>query len=188
MERYNLTNDSQNGSDGKTTGKRCAMLFNTIKEKYPDVEFRYIFNNIVKIVPTAEKKQQKVTEQEYQLVEQKYFNVIREEVTIIQPDVIIFFTGNTEYYENKIKNIFGNVVYKEVPNIPLRHVGGKIGWERIMPVEEPLNYFPIKALARVELSDFPFCKDAFRTYHPCHRWRRGELYEKYYAIRDEIEL
>lgn len=68
------------------------------------------------------------------------FPVLRHELKIANPDVIIFFTGPT--YDDRIKSIFGGVQYNNIGDIPLRH------------------------FARLAHRELP--EKTYRTYHPFH--------------------
>ena len=98
-------------------------------------------------------------------IENEYFPVIKDEINIIKPDIILFFTGNEPYWESRLQHSLGidSNSYKPVAQWNISHI------------------------AQVELpcTTYPSVKYAFRTYHPCYFKGRGERYE---AIINEIKL
>lgn len=72
-----------------------------------------------------------------------WFEVIREELRILSPDVVIFLSG--PYYDRHIERIFGGSRF------------------------EPLNNRPARQLARVVANGLP--RHSFRTYHPNYGYR-----------------
>lgn len=73
------------------------------------------------------------------------FNVIKEEIDILKPDVLVFFSG--PYYDGEIKNVLGG-----------------FGQEGIKNDVEP------RELAKLSFDDIDV-KLALRTYHPGYLWR-----------------
>jgi hypothetical protein len=126
-----------------------------LEEKFPDKKIRYIWNNIVKIGKLNEKG--RPSDYIYE-IERKYFSVIKDELQIIKPNVILFFTG--PYYESKITDNFGQLKYTA------------------------LSPFSDIQLSKVELSGTKF---AFRTYHPQYLFRNG-IDNFFKAIINEIKL
>jgi len=110
-------------------------------EKYPIKTIRYVWNNIVKIGRVDIKG----CPPDYIYdVERKYFSVIKEEINIIKPNVILFLTGPN--YDNKISNVFGQVTYSA-----------------FSPLSE-------RELAKISI---PGVDVAFRTYHPNYFFRNN---------------
>ena len=73
------------------------------------------------------------------------FNILEEEIKIINPDIVLFLTGpNYDYY---IKNQLNGVEFKTIEN------------------------YGIRQFARVEHKSLP--KNSFRIYHPVYLRRRG---------------
>lgn len=109
---------------------------NTLSVSLPDKTIEIVWNNIYKIGNKEKGKNRPV-----KLIrdfENEYFNLIREEIEILKPDVIIFLTGPN--YENRVKKIF-----PIVSSIPL-----------------------VSSIRQEELSKFQFENgvSAYRTSHP----------------------
>lgn len=114
-----------------------------LNDKYDIKEIRYVWNNLYKMGRNVSKRKDE-NSRKIIGIEQEYFNVIRHEVEIIKPQVMLFLTGHG--FDNILKQRFqiDNLKFHEVDN------------------------FPLKKLAKIDLSqDFPSVKYAFRTYHPC---------------------
>lgn len=108
----------------------------TLSVSLPDKTIEIVWNNIYKIGNKEKGKNRPV-----KLIrdfENEYFNLIREEIEILKPDVIIFLTGPN--YENRVKKIF-----PIVSSIPL-----------------------VSSIRQEELSKFQFENgvSAYRTSHP----------------------
>lgn len=130
--------------------------FKTIFEnKYPTKKIIYIWNNIVKIGKFDKKNLPPPYIYE---IEQQHFSIIEEELKIIKPDVVLFFTGPD--YDKIIVDNFGNLRYL------------------------PVVGFAERQLSRVELKDTEL---AFRTYHPNYLWR-NDINKYFGSIIGEIEF
>ena len=109
-----------------------------ISDKYPDKKIRYVWNDIVKIG----KSEGKGLPPDYIYnVERDVFSVIKDEIKIIKPNFLLFFTG--PYYDNKIEDNFG-----------------KVDFEPILP-------YNVRQLAKTKIAGIT----AIRTYHPNYLWR-----------------
>lgn len=82
---------------------------NSIKELNPNKSVEFVWNNILKIGKENGKGKPK---QDLVDLQKKVFPVIREEVEILSPDLIIFFTG--PYYDKYIKKEWNNSLIQEV--------------------------------------------------------------------------
>ena len=102
----------------------------------PSETIEIVWNNIYKIGNKEKSRNRPV--KSIRDFENEYFNVIQNEVNILKPDVIIFFTGPN--YENRVKKIF-----PVVSSVPL-----------------------IYSIRQEELSKFQLENNilAYRTYHP----------------------
>ncbi|WP_278622918.1 hypothetical protein [Parabacteroides gordonii] len=109
---------------------------NTLSVSLPDKTIEIVWNNIYKIGNKEKGKNRPV--KQIRDFENEYFNLIREEIEILKPDVIIFLTGPN--YENRVKKIF-----PIVSSIPL-----------------------VSSIRQEELSKFQFENgvSAYRTSHP----------------------
>ena len=106
----------------------------------------FVWNNILKFGKECEKgsPEHYITE-----LENKYFNVITDEMSILKPDVCIFLTGPS--YDTEIKSKF--------PDVELLGFGG---------------YKDIKELAQLKSKGLP--AHSYRTYHPGYGGRYPEWY------------
>ena len=126
-----------------------------LAEKYPDKKISYLWNNVVKIG----KFNDKGCPPDYIYeVERKYFSVIKEEIDIIKPNVILFLTGPN--YDNKISDTFGPVAYSA------------------------LSPFSERELSKISI---PNVDVAFRTYHPGYLWR-NDIESFFNAIIQDINF
>lgn|GEM_PF-2054340 len=77
-------------------------------------------------------------------VEKETFNVVKEELEILQPNIVLFLSGS--YYDGKLKNVLGEIKYSPLPNYRERQ------------------------LSKLDISGIDF---AFRTYHPNYLFRNN---------------
>lgn len=111
-----------------------------ISKKLPDKRIRLIWNNIVKIG----KSNKKGLPPDYiYKLERKHFSVIEDEIRIIEPNFLMFFTG--PFYDNKIEDNFG-----------------KINTVRVSP-------YSSRQVASFKIGNI----SAIRTYHPNYLWRNN---------------
>ena len=137
--------------------------FNSLLEKKLfDRKIFLIWNNIIKIGKNcSENNKEKCKgrpQQHIYNVEREFFPVIKEELILIKPNIVLFFTGPN--YDDVIKDNFGTLKYEAV---------------------EP---FSERQLSRVSLNNIPF---VFRTYHPNYLWRH-KIENYFNAIINKIEL
>jgi hypothetical protein len=178
MKLYSKFFNSETGSDGKKSmGGGMNTLIEMISKKFPQKSFRFVWNNIVKL--TAMGVDARITQEYYDVVGKEFSrNIIKGELEIIKPDIIIFLSGYE--YDDKLKDVFGNISFETLPNYKREKESGNC--ERI---DEKWGDFTEKELVKVNLPEFPFVKYAFRTYHPNHKIN---IYDRFYTIRDEIKL
>lgn len=81
-------------------------------------------------------------------LENEHFNVLKSEIGIIKPDVVIFISGPN--YDNDIRNKLGEVIFSKCTNESIR------------------------VLARLESKYLPY--HSYRTYHPGYSRRSGKEY------------
>lgn len=113
---------------------RCVQLV----EKEINEKVGVVWNNIIKVGKCG-KGAPFASIQEIQF---EHFNVYREEVDILEPDVLIFFSGPN--YDNQIKKAFGRLD------------------------KNSIDGFTERQLCEIKI---PNSVPAFRTYHPNYLWR-----------------
>lgn len=132
-----------------------ARFKKLLGEKLPGKKIQYLWNNIIKVgkADEAGRPQECIYS-----VERALFRVIPDEVSILKPNAFLFLSG--PYYDDAIRNNFGEVGYTPVP-----------------PFEE-------KQLAKLNLplTDVAF---AFRTYHPRYLFNH-DINSYFNAIIDGI--
>lgn len=111
-------------------------------EKYPNKKIGFIWNNIIKIGKSG--SMHRPPEYIYK-IEKEHFSVVKKEVEILKPDVILFLTGPN--YDQCIKDKFG-----ELKVIPLGSY----------------NY------REATQFDIPNVKKTFRLYHPRYSYMKGK--------------
>lgn len=111
----------------------------------------FVWNNILKFGRECEKgcPDSRVTQ-----IENRYFNVIEDEISILRPDVCIFLTGHA--YDGEIKSKFPDVELIE------------------------FNGYPLKEVAQVKSSNLPV--HSYRTYHPGYGQRYTNWYSEVFEI------
>ena len=118
-----------------------GRFFKLLQEKYPNKEIRFIWNNIVKIGKDGDKG---FPPDYIYEVERGKFSVIKEELEIVKPNIVLFLTGPN--YDSMIADNFGKVVYS------------------------PIAPYTGRWLSKIELEGIDF---SFRTYHPNFLWRNN---------------
>lgn len=125
-------------------------IHNTLNRLLPNKTIEIIWNNTYKIGNKEKGKNRPVDI--IRSFENKYFNILEEEINILKPDIIIFFTG--PYYEKRIEKIFSI--------------------QSCIPLISHINE---KELAKVQLSNGII---AYRTYHPNFlQWKKKAKYCDY---------
>ncbi|MEA4981238.1 hypothetical protein SDC9_105218 [bioreactor metagenome] len=144
-------------------GGGMNLFIDRLNDKFKDKKVRYVWNDIVKIGRNVEGNQKKVILED---IENQYFDVVKDEINIIQPQVIVFFTGPTIFWESRLQKKLGisKDKYNAIPN-----------WNNIRQV----------ALLDFDNEQFPSVQYAFRTYHPCARASKKARYD---AIIENIKL
>lgn len=101
-----------------------------------------VWNNIIKIGKVNNKGTPNNQILKWQ---DAWFDVVSFEVSVLEPDIVIFFTG--PHYDKFITRVFGDAIF------------------------ERLNRRESRQLARVKSRFLP--EYAIRTYHPGYLWRNG---------------
>ncbi len=123
-----------------------------LQQDIPNKKIGFLWNNVVKIG-------QRVSGFPYKInhITNQYFNVIKEEIQITEPDILIFLSGPR--YDNELSKIFGDYT------------------------TERMGSFSERQLCKIECPDIP---TGFRTYHPNYLWRNG-IDKYFNAIIEEIK-
>ena len=80
-----------------------------LKEKYPEKKASCFWNNVIKVGKANDKN----TPPEYILeIEQKYFSVLKEEIEIIKPNIVLFYTGHA--YDKYILHHFPELIKEDI--------------------------------------------------------------------------
>lgn len=112
----------------------------------------FIWNNILKFGKESDKG---YPDWHVTNLENKYFNVIADEISILKPDVCIFLTGPS--YDSEIKSKF--------PDVEILNSGG---------------YKDIKEVAQLKSRHLP--QHSYRTYHPGYGGRYPDWYTEVFEI------
>jgi hypothetical protein len=139
-----------NGYDNHVTtewrGQFCNgfwLFTEMLGDRFPDKKIGCIWNNIVKIG----KNDKKGPSPDYIYnVEQQYFSVVKEEIEILKPHIILFLTGHK--YDGRIKDKFGEVTFE--------------------PLSPSYDEWEIAKLT------IPHVDYAVRTNHPGYLYRQGK--------------
>jgi hypothetical protein len=103
-----------------------------IQDAFPNIQIGYLWNNLLKIGKCARgTPNDKIIE-----ITKQYFNVLEEEIEILKPDIVVFFTGNYDAY---IKEFLGDVKIEQVAG------------------------FEEKEFCKMKITNIPL---SVRTYHP----------------------
>jgi hypothetical protein len=125
----------------------------SIKQMAPDKNVEFAWNNLIKLGKADSKGRPEADLIEFQ---RKEFPVIKREIEILKPDLMIFFTG--PYYDRYIADEWSDVIFSDIQN-----------WKK-------------RELAAIKHERLP--ANAFRTYHPNYLYRRGKLY--YSDVKETI--
>jgi len=158
----NCYDEFYNGGECWAYGKQFFNGFSKFKtmleDKYSNKnkKIRFVWNNIVKIGMSDGKG---FPPDYIYEVERNHFSVIKDELEIIKPNVVLFLTGPN--YDSIIEDNFGKLSYTAVPG------------------------FEISCLAKIQLTGVDF---AFRTYHPNYLYRRKIIDSVFQTIINKIKL
>ena len=111
------------------------IAFKQLKKLTSEMKCELIWNNIYKIGNRAKNKNR--PHEQIRMMENEYFDVIHEEISILKPDVLLFLTGPE--YESRVTKKMKIADYHTISNIDKRK------------------------LARISVSNGIL---AYRTYHP----------------------
>lgn len=118
-----------------------SRFLKILKEKFPNKKVSFLWNNVVKIGGSGSDINCP-PDYIYDL-EKELFKVIDKEIDILNPNVIIFFSGPN--YDEKINNSLKEIDFKSTS-----------------------AEYDVRKIARIEYKNY---KNIFRTYHPNYLWR-----------------
>ena len=130
-------------------------FINLLQAKHPNKKIKLVWNNIVKIG----KYDDKGFPPDYIYeVEREHFSIIKQELEIIKPNIVLFLTGPN--YDSVIQDNFGTIE------------------------KQALAPFSERQISKVKLDNVDL---AFRTYHPNYLWR-NDIDSYFDTIINEIKL
>ncbi len=132
-----------------------SRFINLLQAKHPDKKIKLVWNNIVKIGKFDDKG---FPPDYIYEIERKHFSVIKEELEIINPNLVLFLTGPN--YDSVIEDNFG------------------------LLEKEALSEFSERQISKIKIDGIDF---AFRTYHPNYLWRNN-IDSYFNRIIDEISF
>jgi hypothetical protein len=148
-------NDGECWSYGGQFWNGVSRFISSLQTKYPDKKIKSVWNNIVKIG----KYNDKGFPPDYIYeVEREHFSVIKDELEIIKPNIVLFFTGPN--YDSIVHDNFG-----------------KLEKQALAPYSE-------RQISKIKLDGVDF---AFRTYHPNYLWR-NDIDSYFDTIINEIKF
>jgi hypothetical protein len=140
IENYDkFFNEGKCWSYGGQFWNGVSRFISSLQKKYPDNKIKLVWNNVVKIGKYNEKG---FPPDYIYEVEREHFSVIKEELEIIKPNIVLFFTGPN--YDGIIHDSFGELEKKAVA-----------------PFSE-------RQISKIKIDGINI---AFRTYHPNYLWR-----------------
>jgi hypothetical protein len=158
LDIYNDFFNSENCfSYGGQFWNGISRFLKIVREKYPNKKVSFLWNNVVKIGGSG--SDINCPPDYIYNIENNFFNIIGKEIELLNPNVIIFFSGPN--YDRKIINCLQDVNFN--------------------PISEK---YDTRKIAKIEYKNY---KNIFRTYHPNYLWRNGiDDYLK--EIIDKIEI
>ena len=132
--------------------KRFKKLFD---QKFENKKNSFLWNNIIKVGKLDDKG---FPPDEIYEVEKLEFNLIKSEIEILKPDVLIFLTGPN--YDSVIKDSLGDYTQTALPNSSERQLS------------------KINVLGK---------ENCFRTYHPNYLWR-NDIDDYFQTLINEIKI
>ena len=128
-----------------------------LSEKYPNKSIASIWNNVIKVGNSGRNKNYP-PEYIYN-IEKENFNGVKDEIKILNPDIIIFLSGPN--YDTELKNSLKNISFQQL--------------------SEKYNE---RKLAKLNYDNRP---NLYRTYHPNYLWR-NDINSYFKEIIDDIQI
>lgn len=148
----------------KGMGGGMNLFIDRFNGKFKDVKVRYVWNDIIKLGRNLKGNSKKDILLQ---IESECFDVIKDEINIVKPQVVVFFTGPEAFWEGQLQRKVGinNSNYASFGDWNLRQL----------------------ALLNLDSSIYPSVKYAFRTYHPSYNFRK-HMWEPYEAMIHKVDL
>jgi len=121
---------------------------NAIQSLFPDKSVSFLWNNVIKIGRLGKPGS---PEELFTKIQLELLPVLKEELRILNPDLILFFSGPR--YDRFIQEQFQHVEFT------------------------PVQGYRQTELSRIHIKEYP--KLAYRTYHPNYLYRRGREYNEH---------
>lgn len=128
-----------------------------LKNKYENRKIGILWNNVIKI--GCEERNKNMPPKYIYNIEKEKFNVIKNEIEILKPNIILFLSG--PFYDFAIENAFQKIFKKN-----------------------EINEFSERELSRIDIG---FGNNVFRTYHPNYL-RYNDTNRYFNAIINQINL
>ncbi|MCA5006810.1 uracil-DNA glycosylase family protein [Sphingobacterium bovistauri] len=144
-------------SYGKQFWNGFNRFLTLLNKKFPNKKIEAIWNNVIKVGNSGRDKNYP-PEYIYN-IEKEYFNIINDEINILNPDIILFMSGPN--YDNEIRN--------SLKNIQFEHFS---------------QNFSERQIAKLNYHNF---KNIYRTYHPNYLWRNN-INSYFSEIINDIKL
>ena len=145
---------SYNGSRYGTFHYGLNCFATLLNAAFPDKRIAYVWNNLVKI---GKAQGTGFCGPDIYTVEREYFSVIREEINILKPDLLLFLTGT---YDERIRDNWHDVQFSALSSYAMNEVAQVASSELSIP--------------------------AYRTNHPSARLPKGEMEARYQVIVNDF--
>jgi len=142
---------------GKGFWNGVLLFLDKIHAKYPNKKIEFIWNNLIKIGKSNKRGK---PPHYIRNIEKEHFNIINEEIEIINPNLILFLSGPNYDY----------ILDKEIE-----------GFDK----EGKLEGFTPRKLLKFKFKEKIPC---YRTYHPNYMWRSSNIHSYYGAIVNDLDI
>ncbi len=139
----NFLNNNSCFSYGGQFWNGYNRFLSLLQNKYPQKKIASIWNNVIKIGNSGRHKN-KSLDYIYS-TERDYFNILKDEIEILKPNIILFLSGPN--YDNEIKHSLENITFNSFS-----------------------EKYTSRALSKIEFNNH---LNIYRTYHPNYLWRNN---------------
>lgn len=145
---------SYNGPRHGTFHYGFNRFVSLLNAAFPDKRIAYVWNNLVKV---GKAQSAGFCGSDIYVLEREHFPVIREEVNILKPDLLLFLTGT---YDERIRDNWCDAQFSALSSYALNEVAQVVSPEISIP--------------------------AYRTNHPSAHLPKGELEARYQVIVNDF--